>query len=81
MNQDEKLATMHVRLHELVPRFAGIDPDVVGGVLGQLVAMYFAGHSPEGRAEVRAAFDRMVADLIDLMDAREDSPWPKETRQ
>lgn len=82
LSQDDKLAEVHARLKELVPHFNGVDGDVVGGILGQLVGMYLAGHNPEIRTETRASFDRMVTDLVDLMDARPDSPWAKgETRQ
>lgn len=79
--RDPRFVEAEAMLHDLVPLFAGTDPDVVGSVLGQLVAIFIAGHNPAIRAEVQAAFVTMVSDLVDLMDTRPDSPWPRPTRQ
>lgn len=72
---DKHMTQLHAMLVELVPQFAAVDPNVVGGVLGQLVALYIAGHNPLIRAGVREAFMAMVDALVENQDTSPNSPW------
>jgi hypothetical protein len=58
---------------QIMPLLHGVDPNVVGGVLGEMVGLYFAGHNPVIRAKVRAGFDKMVDHVVAIMDAQTDS--------
>jgi hypothetical protein len=71
----------------LKPVFAGLDPDVAGATLGELVAIFLASHAPELRdvqRELLLAFiDDMVpfivAELID--EGRVPETWRGATTQ
>lgn len=71
----ERREQMKVVMRELLPTFSALDPYVAGGVVGQLVAYYIAGHNPLIRDEVRASFLVMVDRLIADLDEHPDSPW------
>lgn len=60
---------------QIIPLLSGQDPNIAGGVLGELCGMYFAGHSPESRDEVRELFNKMVDQVIAILDAKPDGPW------
>lgn len=50
----------------LKPIFAGQEPEIVGAVLGQLLAILIAGHCPEMRAEAMKLVIDMANDLIPI---------------
>lgn len=65
-------------LKELLEQhLCGVDPDVIGGVLGDLLAKFLIGHNPTIRDEVKVAMARMVDDLIDVYKTSSNYPWPK----
>lgn len=59
---DEQARTMTIRLlvEEIRPSLAGQKPEVIGAVLGELVALYIAGHHPSHRREVRQLFLELI---------------------
>jgi hypothetical protein len=67
-NFKTKKAQVKEIARQIIPLLSDQDPDVVGGVLGEMVGLYFAGHNPVIRAEVRAGFDKMVDHVIAIMD-------------
>ena len=79
---DEQARTMTIRLlvEEIRPLLAGQKPEVIGAVLGELVALYIASHHPSHRREVRQLFLKLV-DLkvsIALDEMISDGAVPKE---
>ncbi|KYK50031.1 hypothetical protein A1D31_22225 [Bradyrhizobium liaoningense] len=48
------------------PVLAHREPEVVGGVLGQLLAILIAGHSPELRAEILAMVLGIARELVPI---------------
>lgn len=62
----------------LTPHLRGVDMDVIGAVLGELVAMYFTGHHPEIRDRVQDAFVEMVDRLVEVYSESKNCPWPKQ---
>jgi hypothetical protein len=69
------------------PLFAGEDPEIVGAVLGQLLAILIAGHCPEMRDEATKLVIDMAADLVPIeieimIDAGQVGPeWREVTKQ
>jgi hypothetical protein len=69
------------------PLFAGEDPEIVGAVLGQLLAILIAGHCPEMRDEAMKLVIDMAADLVPIeieimIDAGQVGPeWREVTKQ
>ena len=59
---DEQARTMTIRLlvEEIRPLLAGQKPEVIGAVLGELVALYIACHRPSHRREVRQQFLELI---------------------
>ena len=50
---------------EIRPKLAGHPPEIQGGALADLVALYIAGHHPAIREEVLALWIEMVRQLIE----------------
>lgn len=63
---------------QIAPLLAGVVPNIVGGVLGEMIGIYFAGHNPTIRDEVRQAFNVMVDEVIAIMDAKRRVETPKD---
>ncbi len=54
-------------LVELIkPVFAGLDPEIVGATIGQLLAILIAGHHPLMRDEALKMVVDMVRDLVPI---------------
>lgn len=75
-------------LVELIkPVFAGQSPEVVGAVLGQLLAILVAGHHPGMRDEAMKLVIDMARDLIPIVveemidEGRADPAWREVTKQ
>lgn len=68
IEQRSEAATVAAKeLVELIkPVFAGLEPEIVGAVLGQLLAILVAGHSPEMRDEALKMVTDMVGDLVSI---------------
>jgi hypothetical protein len=65
-NAWEATATADELVEALKPLFAGLAPEVVGAVLGQLLAILIAGHCPEMRAEAMKLVVDMANDLVPI---------------
>jgi hypothetical protein len=72
MSDDETKSIQQVKeiTQQIIPMLSGVHPDIVGGVLGELVGLYFAGHSPASRDEVKEAFANMVDEFTAIIDAK-----------
>jgi hypothetical protein len=75
-------------LVELIkPVFAGVDPEIVGAVLGQLLAILIAGHHPLMRDEAMKLVLDMTRELIpieieEMIDRGQCGPeWREATKQ
>ena len=80
LSQAELVAESKRIIEELRPMFYAMDPRVAGAVLGQLLALYFAGHNPRTiRRSTKKAFYLMVDHMVALMDGRSASPWKRPT--
>jgi hypothetical protein len=68
IEQRSEAATVAAKeLVELIkPVFAGLEPEIVGAVLGQLLAILVAGHCPEMRDEALKMVTDMVGDLVPI---------------
>jgi hypothetical protein len=58
-----KANTIAVRIHHML---AGQGPEVQGAVIGELVAVFLAGHHPGLRANQRKLLDELIDDLIPI---------------
>jgi hypothetical protein len=70
MNMDDtvaKFAEADRIVAECRPLLAGHDPDTAGAALGQLVAVYVAGHAPGLRVEALALVYALARDLVPIM--------------
>lgn len=54
---------------EIRPLLAGNDPSLQGAALGDLVAIYIAGHHPAIREEVLTAFIALVRGMVPIVEA------------
>lgn len=70
MSADESIQRVKDITQQIIPMLSGVHPDIVGGVLGELVGLYFAGHSPASRDEVKEAFAKMVDEFTAIIDAK-----------
>jgi uncharacterized protein (DUF2267 family) len=80
MSDDETKAIRRVKeiTQQIIPMLSGEDPNVVGGALGELVGIYFAGHNPASRDEVKEAFAMMVDRFIEIIDTKRRMEKPKD---
>jgi hypothetical protein len=62
----EAIATANELVELIKPVFAGLDPEIVGAVLGQLLATLIAGHCPEMRDEAMKLVIDMARDLVPI---------------
>jgi hypothetical protein len=49
---------------KVAPLFVGEDPDIIGGTLANLLALYIAGHRPDVRDDVLEAVVECARDLV-----------------
>jgi hypothetical protein len=49
------------------PLLAGLPPEIVGAVLGELTATYIAGHAPDLRAETHQMLIDLTNDLVPVV--------------
>jgi hypothetical protein len=57
--------TRAVRLVQMIrPLLAGNQPEAVGAALGELVAIFLAGHHPSTRAEARQTLLELIDELV-----------------
>lgn len=66
---------------QIMPLFNGVDPDIVGCVLGTLVGTYFSNHNPAIRDKARVGFNELVERMTEVMDAGRKKPWPQQEDQ
>lgn len=71
----------------LKPVFAGVDPEIVGATLGQLLAILVAGHHPMMREDALRLVVDMVRDLVPIIveemidEGRAGPDWREVTKQ
>lgn len=70
MNTEERVAEATDMADELAdmirPVFIGVEPEIIGAVLGQLLATLIAGHHPELRETVLEMVIEMTRNLIPM---------------
>ena len=91
MSDAERAAAATAMANELVdlikPLFAGLDPEIVGAVLGQLLAILIAGHHPMMRDDAMRLVVDMARDLVPIIveemidEGRAGSDWREATKQ
>jgi hypothetical protein len=83
---EEATAAANELVELIKPVFAGLDPEIVGAVIGQLLAILVAGHCPEMRDEAMKLVIDMVRDLVPIeieimIDAGQIGPEWRGTKQ
>lgn len=91
MSDEDRAAQATATANELVelikPVFAGLEPEIVGAVLGQLLSILIASHCPELRDEAMRLVIDMARDLVpiqieEMIEAGQVGPeWREGTRQ
>lgn len=61
---EDATSKAEVMVELIRPLFAGEPPEIVGAVLGQLLAILVAGHCPEMREQVMKMVIDMARDLV-----------------
>jgi hypothetical protein len=83
---EEATAAANELVEMIKPLFAREDPEIVGAVIGQLLAILVAGHCPEMRDEAMKLVIDMARDLVPIeieimIDAGQIGPEWRGTKQ